>query len=209
MAEDLIKSLRPMGRLHTAFAILYIIIPTQGSSSQGRADGCVAATCDTLQQINTLYCHSDPGRFCQCRPSAGNVWTLHVMTCVDPSTVFSFRHQVCVHPSLRDDADCSPQSDDVQDENVGDDDDETDDDGGNDDAVGCEAVPCGSFEKINTLSCHPDSKRFCQCRPIAIESEYPNRGVFEAIDMPCASGTSFSFRLQTCARDELWINTCP
>ncbi|XP_001659114.2 uncharacterized protein LOC5570410 [Aedes aegypti] len=168
--------------------------------AQNGPEGCVAASCSTFQQINTLYCHANPAWFCQCRPGLGNVWILQVMTCPEPETVFSFRHQVCVHPSMRDEAECDPAG-------AGDGPDDTDIEDDVDRA--CELAPCGTFEEINTLTCHPDVKRFCQCRPISTQPEDPNRGLFVAIAMPCAEGTSFSFRQQTCARDELWVDSCP
>ncbi|KXJ72512.1 hypothetical protein RP20_CCG017829 [Aedes albopictus] len=110
------------------------------------------------------------------------------MPCPEPETVFSLRHQVCVHPSMRDQRDCPTE--DVLD-------------------PGCDEVPCNTYEEINTLSCHSEAKRFCQCRPVSIQKDDPNKGVFKPISMPCAEGTLFNFRLQTCSREELWTNTCP
>ncbi|KXJ72528.1 hypothetical protein RP20_CCG017758 [Aedes albopictus] len=181
------------------FVVLGGLLLIQGAWSQDVPESCIAASCTTFQQINTLYCHANPARFCQCRPAVGGGWTLQVMPCPEPETMFSFRHQVCVHPSMWDDAECGPSG-------PGGDEDETDLENV---ILGCEAAPCGTYEEINTLTCHPDAKRFCQCRPVSTQEDYPNRGLFQAISMPCAQGTSFSFGLQTCAHDALWINTCP
>ncbi|KXJ73486.1 hypothetical protein RP20_CCG015748 [Aedes albopictus] len=150
---------------------------------------CIAANCNTYQEINILYCHINPARFCQCRPTADNGWDLEVMPCPEPETVFSFRHQVCVHPSMRDQLDCIITEGTLD--------------------PGCEEVSCKTYEEINTLSCHSESGRFCQCRPVSTQKDDPNKGLFEPISMPCAKGTLFNFRLQTCSREELWTNTCP
>uniref|UniRef100_A0A182P7G9 Chitin-binding type-2 domain-containing protein n=1 Tax=Anopheles epiroticus TaxID=199890 RepID=A0A182P7G9_9DIPT len=55
---------------------------------------CQQAKCVTYEEINTLWNDEQPNYFCQCRP-IGGAWAPIRMPCA-PSTIFSFRHQVCV-----------------------------------------------------------------------------------------------------------------
>lgn len=146
--------------------------------------GCLAQGCSTYEQLNTLWCHSDPDKFCQCRPSPSGTWSLQVMPCA-PATVYSFRHQVCVHPSMRNELEC-------QDKIIG------------DQLDICDETPCVTYQDINTLRCHEDTKRFCHCRPLKIQPT-----VYAPLAMPCGADTTFSYRQQTCTRDEFWQNSCP
>ncbi|KAL9699444.1 hypothetical protein quinque_002885 [Culex quinquefasciatus] len=59
------------------------------------ASECIAARCDTLDEINKLWCHEDPRFFCVCRPLTETSWELQPMPCA-PETQFSFVHQKCV-----------------------------------------------------------------------------------------------------------------
>uniref|UniRef100_A0A182KG99 Chitin-binding type-2 domain-containing protein n=1 Tax=Anopheles christyi TaxID=43041 RepID=A0A182KG99_9DIPT len=59
-------------------------------------DPCSGPRCVTLQEINTLWIHPRPDMFYQCRPFMGG-WSPQEMPCA-PGTLFSFFHQVCVHP---------------------------------------------------------------------------------------------------------------
>ncbi|XP_055618317.1 uncharacterized protein LOC129763360 [Toxorhynchites rutilus septentrionalis] len=57
---------------------------------------CIVPQCRTKQEIDTYWPHPDPEKFYQCRPNIAG-WTPQEMPCA-PSTLFSFRHQVCVWP---------------------------------------------------------------------------------------------------------------
>uniref|UniRef100_A0A182Q8F3 Chitin-binding type-2 domain-containing protein n=1 Tax=Anopheles farauti TaxID=69004 RepID=A0A182Q8F3_9DIPT len=59
-------------------------------------DPCSGPRCVTFDEINTLWVHPLPTFFYQCRPLMGG-WSPQEMPCA-PGTLFSFRHQVCVHP---------------------------------------------------------------------------------------------------------------
>ncbi|XP_052872207.1 uncharacterized protein LOC128277737 [Anopheles cruzii] len=59
-------------------------------------DPCPGPRCVTSAEINTLWVHPSPGHFYQCRPGTAG-WFPQEMPCA-PGTLFSFRHQVCVHP---------------------------------------------------------------------------------------------------------------
>ncbi|EAT39920.1 AAEL008313-PA [Aedes aegypti] len=168
---------------------LVVFGPIRIAQAQTSQEGCESASCSSFKNINTLYCHINKARFCQCRPGLGNAWVLQVMPCPDPETVFSFKHQVCVHPWMRDDRYCVTDSELLDDE--------------------CVTAPCKTYEEINTLTCHLDRYQFCQCRPISTRPDNPNKGLFAGISMPCAKGTSFSFRQQTCVHDGLWVDSCP
>uniref|UniRef100_A0A8W7PWL1 Chitin-binding type-2 domain-containing protein n=1 Tax=Anopheles coluzzii TaxID=1518534 RepID=A0A8W7PWL1_ANOCL len=59
-------------------------------------DPCSGPRCVTLQEINTLWVHPMADKFYQCRPLMSG-WSPQEMPCA-PGTLFSFFHQVCVHP---------------------------------------------------------------------------------------------------------------
>ncbi|XP_053681668.1 uncharacterized protein LOC128732443 [Sabethes cyaneus] len=169
-------------------SLLLLLACMAAFATSQTVDDCIEIACRTYTEVNTLWCHRLPTYFCQCRPTPGGIWGPQVMPCAD-ATVFSFRHQVCVHPDMRNEADCftgtSPDEPDEEDL--------------------CLDPPalCGTYAEINELKCHEDSKRFCQCRPLT-----SNPAVYAPIAMPCAEETSFSFYHQTCTRDELWQDSC-
>ncbi|XP_058825619.1 uncharacterized protein LOC131685726 [Topomyia yanbarensis] len=149
---------------------------------------CIASSCKTYKEINTLWCYPDPNYFCQCRPiTNGGSWTEQVMPCAD-GTKFSFRQQVCVLPQYYNATEClDPNPNDPVTT-------------GN---LKC-SNPCTTYAEIVKLGCSPSGpKEFCQCRPTPVER------VFTPIKMPCANGTSFSYRRQTCMADGLWTDSCP
>uniref|UniRef100_A0A182P7G7 Chitin-binding type-2 domain-containing protein n=1 Tax=Anopheles epiroticus TaxID=199890 RepID=A0A182P7G7_9DIPT len=59
-------------------------------------DPCAGPRCVTQQEINTLWVHPSSNMFYQCRPMMSG-WSPQEMPCA-PGTLFSFFHQVCVHP---------------------------------------------------------------------------------------------------------------
>ncbi|XP_065090397.1 uncharacterized protein LOC135711471 [Ochlerotatus camptorhynchus] len=153
------------------------------------ASSCIASSCKTYQDINTLWCHSDPTYFCQCRTDASGKWVEQVMPCSRNGTLFSFRRQTCVHEDQWDRDECSEKDNTpVMKEEL--------------EIASC-SNPCTTYEEISRLWCHPeDRKLFCQCRPTEVQL------VFRPVRMPCASGTSFSFQRQTCMHDAVWTNSC-
>ncbi|EAT39918.1 AAEL008312-PA [Aedes aegypti] len=159
------------------------------SSAQNR-ESCIASTCKTYKDINTLWCHADPTYFCQCRTDASGAWVEQVMPCSRNGTLFSFRKQTCVHQDLWDQNECLLMG--QEKEEVSEQIDEC-------------SNPCGTYQEISQLWCHPasDRKLFCQCRPTDVQR------VFRTVPMPCATGTSFSFKKQTCVHDAMWVDSCP
>lgn len=166
--------------------ISLVVLASCGVFAQ-TVDDCIRASCRTYEDVNTLWCHADPGHFCQCRPSPSGTWVPQVMPCA-PGTLYSFRRQTCVHPYMHDALECSDGGGGIDDPA---------------DSVLCEEVPCVTYWEINTLVCHADPKQFCQCKPLRIEPT-----VWVPVAMPCAADTSFSFFHQTCSRDELWLSSC-
>ncbi|XP_058826738.1 uncharacterized protein LOC131686768 [Topomyia yanbarensis] len=157
-------------------------------STAQSVEDCIDISCRTYNEINTLWCHALPTHFCQCRPSPVGLWVPQVMPCAE-GTVYSFRHQVCVHPDMRNDNDCSNRFPDELDLEL------------------CAEPPvpsCETYEEINELSCHQEPKRFCQCRPLKI-----NPTEYAPLAMPCAGVTTFSFQRQTCVHDGMWEDSCP
>ncbi|KAL1378297.1 hypothetical protein pipiens_015670 [Culex pipiens pipiens] len=149
--------------------ISLILLASCGAFAQ-TVDDCIRASCRTYEDVNTLWCHADPGHFCQCRPSPSGTWAPQVMPCA-PGTLYSFRRQTCVHPYMHDALECLDGGG-----------------GGTDDpadSVLCEEVPCVTYWEINTLVCHADPKQFCQCKPLRIEPT-----VWVPVAMPCAADTS-------------------
>ncbi|XP_058818791.1 uncharacterized protein LOC131681776 [Topomyia yanbarensis] len=69
--------------------------------------GCIASECITHPQIKTLWCHIEPQFYCQCVPLESRVWVEMVRPCA-PGTYFSFPHQDCVNPEMRDPDACYP-----------------------------------------------------------------------------------------------------
>ncbi|XP_058836486.1 uncharacterized protein LOC131693034 [Topomyia yanbarensis] len=69
--------------------------------------GCIASECITHAQIRTLWCHTQPTFYCQCVPLDLIVWEVMVRPCA-PGTYFSFPHQKCVYPEMRDPDACYP-----------------------------------------------------------------------------------------------------
>lgn len=169
----------------SGFIVVLIAVVT-GTTSAQTAQDCINVACRTYDDVNTLWCHADPAHFCQCRPSPGGTWVPQVMPCA-PGTLYSFRRQTCVHPPMYDDREC----------------DELGPEGGELELAVCEEVPCVTYAEVSTLVCHEDRTRFCQCRPLKIDPT-----VWVPVVMHCAESTSFSFRHQTCTRDELWLNSC-
>ncbi|XP_055536119.1 uncharacterized protein LOC129724856 [Wyeomyia smithii] len=168
--------------------LLLLVVSLVRYGGTQSVEDCIEIVCSTYGQINTLWCHKLPTHFCQCRPTPiEGIWEPQVMPCAE-ETVFSFRHQVCVHPDMRNGAECFDEITDDIDETL------------------CidPPAPCETFKQINQLKCHNTEKRFCQCRPLT-----SNPSVWVAVAMPCAEETSFSFYHQTCTRDELWTNSCP
>ncbi|XP_058444293.1 uncharacterized protein LOC131425970 [Malaya genurostris] len=169
--------------------ILTLLLPLLGLVFTGAAEtveDCTEISCRTFQHINTLWCHTRPTYFCQCRPSPTGLWVAQVMPCAI-GTVFSFRQQVCVHPSdTAKDDDCTDRILTELDEL-------------------CEDPPvrCGTPQEINRLACHKEPKKFCQCRPLDI-----NPTLYAPLARPCAPETTFSFRQQTCVHDWTWTDSC-
>ncbi|XP_055601897.1 uncharacterized protein LOC129750835 [Uranotaenia lowii] len=158
-------------------------------SGQGGPEDCMGARCETYEHINTLWCHRDPAKYCQCRPNSGTwSWEPRVMPCA-PGTVFHFWRQVCVHPSVRPDDVCVMPEEEDEPTSV---------------MPVCDQVPCNTREEREKLSCHEDSHQFCRCRPLSIDPV-----TWAAIAMPCAQGTAFSYRHQTCFLQVVWTNSCP
>lgn len=152
-------------------------------------ESCIASSCKTYRDINTLWCHSDPTYFCQCRTDASGVWVEQVMPCSRNGTLFSFRRQTCVHADQWDRNECVEieKAPEMKEE---------------EEVAAC-SQPCKTYEEISRLWCHPeDRKLFCQCRPTVVEL------VFRPVKMPCASGTSFSLQRQTCVHDAVWTDSC-
>ncbi|KAL1383952.1 hypothetical protein pipiens_013098 [Culex pipiens pipiens] len=162
------------------------------SSNANVRESCIGSSCKTYKEVNTLWCHADPTHFCQCRTTAAGTWQEAVMPCARAQTYFSFRRQTCVTVDMWDQAECLGP-----DELMG---------GAEEPApveVKCEHA-CVTYADISTLWCHPaDRDAFCQCRPTAVPK------VFEIVKMPCANGTLFSFKRQTCMQDSLWADSCP
>ncbi|XP_053668138.1 uncharacterized protein LOC128718537 [Anopheles marshallii] len=59
---------------------------------------CEAPRCITFAEIGTLWVHRLREKYYQCRPVNGT-WVPQEMLCA-PGTLFSFKHQVCVHQAM-------------------------------------------------------------------------------------------------------------
>ncbi|XP_035892028.1 uncharacterized protein LOC118503168 [Anopheles stephensi] len=64
-----------------------------------KAPSCGEPSCETYEQINTLWVHSLKEKFYQCRPAPNGTWVPQEMLC-PTGTLFSFYHQVCVVKSM-------------------------------------------------------------------------------------------------------------
>ncbi|XP_050068315.1 uncharacterized protein LOC126556801 [Anopheles maculipalpis] len=62
------------------------------------ASECGAPSCETYDEINTLWVHPQREKFYQCRPAKSGKWEPQEMLC-SVGTVFSFFHQVCDYVS--------------------------------------------------------------------------------------------------------------
>lgn len=168
------------------------LLALAGTALAQSRESCIGSSCKTYKEVNTLWCHADPTHFCQCRTTATGTWQEAVMPCARAQTYFSFRRQTCVTVDMWDKAECLgpdelmvPAEEPAPVE------------------VKCEHA-CVTYADISTLWCHPaDRDAFCQCRPTAVPK------VFEIVKMPCANGTLFSFKRQTCMQDSLWADNCP
>ncbi|XP_062543058.1 uncharacterized protein LOC134210794 [Armigeres subalbatus] len=152
------------------------------------AGSCLSASCANYKDINTLWCHTDSTYYCRCRLDASGTWVPQQQPCAG-GTAFSFRQQTCVHQAIWKPNECPPVEVEEEVELV---------------VLEC-SNSCGTSAEIARLACHPEPtrKKFCQCRPTEVER------VFRTQPMPCASGTSFSYKRQTCVHDALWTDTCP
>ncbi|XP_055642696.1 uncharacterized protein LOC129779312 [Toxorhynchites rutilus septentrionalis] len=171
-------------------AMLLLGLIISGETQTG--EGCLGYSCRTYNEINTLWCHSDPTYFCQCRPTAEGTWIEQEMPCPRAETYFSFKYQACVRQEMWTPDEC---------EKLG---------GSGEDVPNPEdpsdlcANPCDSYENIHRLWCYPDEPNaFCQCKPTREE------GLFVAVRMPCALETVFSFQRQTCMHNIQWTDSCP
>ncbi|XP_058444005.1 uncharacterized protein LOC131425816 [Malaya genurostris] len=59
---------------------------------------CPEPSCETNEEIHTLWSTPDPRYFLQCRPEPGGSWVIQQMPCALP-TLFHFGQQTCVHPN--------------------------------------------------------------------------------------------------------------
>ncbi|EAL41689.2 uncharacterized protein LOC120906255 [Anopheles arabiensis] len=59
---------------------------------------CAAPRCGTYKEVNTLWVHESSDKFYQCRRINGT-WAPLALPCA-PGTLYSFKHQVCVLPSM-------------------------------------------------------------------------------------------------------------
>ncbi|XP_058465084.1 uncharacterized protein LOC131438808 [Malaya genurostris] len=75
---------------------LFAVALAQETSPPIDTSGCIVAKCVTLQQINTLWCHTEPEFYCQCVPVDRYEWSVMVRPCA-PQTEFNFRFQKCGH----------------------------------------------------------------------------------------------------------------
>ncbi|XP_055535995.1 uncharacterized protein LOC129724803 [Wyeomyia smithii] len=169
-------------------AILLVALFSTSTRGQTAVESCIGSKCKTYQNVNTLWCYSDPDHYCQCRAAAaGQPWKEQVMPCAD-GTKFSFKRQVCVRQELWDKSECLSTGM-----------------GGANTVVDSPCTQnCSTYADIVKLRCHPkNAKAFCQCRPTDVPK------VFTPVKMPCANGTTFSFQRQTCMADALWTNSCP
>ncbi|KXJ73487.1 hypothetical protein RP20_CCG015749 [Aedes albopictus] len=171
-------------------ATLFLVTSGASLALAQTRESCIASTCKTYKDINTLWCHADPTYFCQCRTDPSGAWVEQVMPCSRNGTMFSFSRQTCVHEDQWDRNECL---------NLGKEVDELEKE-----ILDC-SNPCATYEEISRLWCHPapDRKIFCQCRPTDVQR------VFRTVPMPCANGTSFSFKKQTCVHDAMWTESCP
>ncbi|XP_052900005.1 uncharacterized protein LOC128306513 [Anopheles moucheti] len=62
------------------------------------AVACEAPRCVTYDEISTLWVHELREKYYQCRP-VNKTWVPQEMLCA-PGTLFSFKHQVCVHQAM-------------------------------------------------------------------------------------------------------------
>uniref|UniRef100_A0A182W4W8 Chitin-binding type-2 domain-containing protein n=1 Tax=Anopheles minimus TaxID=112268 RepID=A0A182W4W8_9DIPT len=64
----------------------------------------------------------------------------------------------------------------------------------------CEEPRCITYAQINTLWVHKLTNKFYQCRPV--------NGTWTPQEMPCAPGTLYSFKHQTCVQESMWKSSC-
>ncbi|KAL1401040.1 hypothetical protein pipiens_006936 [Culex pipiens pipiens] len=161
-----------------------------GSISGQSRESCIASSCKTFKEVSTLWCHADPTHFCQCRTTASGTWQEQVMPCARAGTFFSYKRQTCVTVDMWDQGECFGADESLVKEPDA-------------ELVNCRQS-CETYADITQLWCHPkDRNAFCQCRPTAVQK------VFEPVKMPCANGTLFSFKRQTCMQEGLWTESCP
>uniref|UniRef100_A0A182SYZ2 Chitin-binding type-2 domain-containing protein n=1 Tax=Anopheles maculatus TaxID=74869 RepID=A0A182SYZ2_9DIPT len=60
---------------------------------------CRDPSCKSFEEINTLWAHSSPKMFYQCRPAPNLTWVPEAMPC-GPGTLFSFKRQGCELESM-------------------------------------------------------------------------------------------------------------
>uniref|UniRef100_A0A182T8Y2 Chitin-binding type-2 domain-containing protein n=1 Tax=Anopheles maculatus TaxID=74869 RepID=A0A182T8Y2_9DIPT len=199
--------------------------PADGFSLFADNSLCPEPRCITFEEINTLWAVTDPAYFLQCRPDVFGGWSLQLMPCA-PETLFSFRHQVCVHPQYWEGCGGSTESTlptlPTTTQATGGPDTTTETTGlpgptttpdwfttttaettptpsltTSDPSDTCRGPSCSTFEEINTLWVYSESPDFFwQCRPID--------GAWAPILMPCAPATKFSFRVQVCVLEEVF-----
>lgn len=171
------------------FTIITLLSVIGSISGQSR-ESCIASSCKTFKEVSTLWCHADPTHFCQCRTTASGTWQEQVMPCARAGTFFSYKRQTCVTVDMWDQGECFGADESLVKEPDA-------------ELVNCRQA-CVTYADITQLWCHPkDRNAFCQCRPTAVQK------VFEPVKMPCANGTLFSFKRQTCMQEGLWTESCP